>query len=65
MSRNCGAKSRSAAARMAAIGAARMSGGGIEIEWRDAGLVGEKGRQLGRLIGRPVPYHVVAALARP
>ena len=33
MARNCGANSRSAAARMAAIGSARMSGGGIEIEW--------------------------------
>ena len=32
MSRNCGANSRSAAARIAAIGSARMSGGGIEIE---------------------------------
>ena len=48
---------------MAAIGSARMSGGGIEIEWVDAVLVGEKRRQFARLVGRPVPHDVVAALA--
>ena len=32
ISRNCGASSRAAAARMAAMAARGMSGGGIEIE---------------------------------
>ena len=63
MARNCGATSRSAAARISAIASRRISGGGIEIECVTP--LSSVSRRCSSVlsVGRPIPDHVVAAVA--
>ena len=64
MARNCGATSRSAAARISAIASRRISGGGIEIACvTPLSSVSSRCSSV-RLVRRAIPDHVVAAVAR-